>query len=131
MVPSLEAVAIGKISGSGCKARIHIRVKAFIENPERRKESSHCDRDVRIRDVVGLQVVEVLVYRPTERPALSWTLELSFKLATRFHQPSLAQWQKQNGIELRVEQCSAPLSCRKESGLFRSVWERGFSVLVV
>src|SRR4029077_10753167 len=44
------------------------------------------------------------------------TLELSFKLATRFHEPPFAQGHKQNGIELRVEQCLSRRLVGKKPG---------------
>ncbi len=79
-------------------------IKPLVEDPERRKKPPRRDRQVRIGNVVDLEVVQVLVHRAAERPTAGRTLKLSLELSPAFDHPAVPERKKQNRINLRVEQ---------------------------
>ena len=104
IAPSLGAVLIGRIRGSGCSARIQTGYRRSLKIPNGVRKPARRDREVRVRDVVDLRVVDVLVDRPAVGSAIGRTLKLSFELRARLDQPAIAQRHQQDRVDLRVDQ---------------------------
>ncbi len=76
IAPSLGAVLMGRIRGSGCRAANPDGIKALVEDAEGSEEAASRDGKKRVRDVVDLGVVNVLVDGSAIRSATGGTLEL-------------------------------------------------------
>jgi hypothetical protein len=70
----------GKDQWIGLQGSNPYGIKSLVENPKRGEKPARRDRQVGIRDVVDLRVVNVLVDRATVRAAARWTLKLAFEL---------------------------------------------------
>src|ERR1700693_664178 len=120
--PPAQHRSIARRSGDGQDQGVGLQranphgIETLIENSEGREKPSGGDSHVGTCDVVGLEVVEMLIHRAAEWPASRRTLELALKLAPGFHQPAVAERQKENRINLRIEERLARSHAGKKPG---------------
>ena len=71
---------MGRIRGSGCRARIQTGIKAFVEDPERSQEPARSHGDVGTGDVVNLRIVDMLGDGTCVGSAIGRALKLALEI---------------------------------------------------